>query len=246
MTSRRLLVRVRRARGGQSRGTGRLCAAGLLAQAGLLGKLARTSGLGVAGGLVGGISGLAVNVAVARGLRDGSPGAADVVTLARATVACAVAGLVTDAAWGRAESPALVPLAAAALVLDAVDGAVARRTRSASEFGARFDGEVDALLILALSAHAARPYGWWVLTGGLARYLFAAAGWAWPWMGRGLPPRYWRKVATAAEGIVLVVAAARVLPRPATRVGLAGGLSLIGESFGRDVLWLWHRRDLPV
>ncbi len=41
---------------------------------------------------------------------------------------------------------ALVALASAALVLDAVDGQVARRTGTATALGARFDGEVDAFL----------------------------------------------------------------------------------------------------
>ncbi|WP_347352888.1 CDP-alcohol phosphatidyltransferase family protein [Intrasporangium sp.] len=230
---------------GGRHGTRPLCVGGLLAQAGLLGALGRGSRLGVTGWLVGGLSGLALNVAVANGLRRTGPGPADVVTLARGTLGCAVAGLVADGWSGRRRSPALVPLATTALVLDAVDGVVARRTRSTSAFGARFDGEVDAWLILVLSAHAARSHGWWVLTGGLARYLFGAAGRVLPWMGRDLPPRYWRKVATATEGIALTTAAARVLPRRATGLALTGGLLLIAESFGRDVLWLWRRRGLP-
>ena len=45
----------------------------------------------------------------------------------------------------------LVPLAVVALVLDLVDGRVARRTVTASAYGARLDGEADAFLILVLS-----------------------------------------------------------------------------------------------
>ncbi len=47
---------------------------------------------------------------------------------------------------------------------------------------------------------------------GVARYAFAAAGWVLPWMRGQLPPRYWRKVVTATQGIVLTVAAAAVAP----------------------------------
>ena len=46
---------------------------------------------------------------------------------------------------------ALVTLSTVALVLDAVDGQVARRTGTATPLGARIDGEVDAFLILLLS-----------------------------------------------------------------------------------------------
>ena len=105
----------------------------------------------------------------------------------------------------------LVSLAAIALVLDAVDGWVARRTRTTAT-GAHLDGEVDAFLILVLSVYVARSIGAWVLAIGLARYAFLAAGWALPWMRAPLPPRHWRKVVCATQGIVLTVAAADVLP----------------------------------
>ena len=62
-------------------------------------------------------------------------------TLTRASLACGVGALVAACAAGRL----LVALAAVALVLDAVDGRVARRTGTVSPFGARFDMEVDAV-----------------------------------------------------------------------------------------------------
>ena len=67
----------------------------------------------------------------------------------------------------------LVALTVPALVLDAVDGRVARRTGTVTEFGGRFDGEVDAFLILVLSVAAAPTVGWWVLAAGVVRYAFA-------------------------------------------------------------------------
>ena len=133
----------------------------------------------------------------------------------------------------------LVSLAAVALVLDAVDGWVARRTRTTATLGARFDGEVDAFLILVLSVYVARSAGAWVLAIGAARYAFLVAGWLLPWMRAPLPPRYWRKVVAATQGIVLTVAAADVLPPALTRAALVGALALLAESFGRDVWWLW-------
>ena len=55
----------------------------------------------------------------------------------------------------------VVALATVGLVLDAVDGWIARRTRTVTALGARFDGEVDAFLILALSVLVARSLGAW-------------------------------------------------------------------------------------
>ncbi len=79
------------------------------------------------------------------------------------------------------------------------------------------------------------------------RYAFVVAIWVLPWMRGTLPPRYWRKVVAATQGVVLMVGSASVLPRPLLIVALAASLAMLVESFGRDVLWLWyHRSTTPV
>src|SRR5262245_26217977 len=134
-------------------------------------------------------------------------GPADWVTFVRAVLVVVVAGLLVT---GR--PTVAVPVAVVALVLDLVAGQVARRTGTASAFGARFDGEVDAALILVLSIQVAADVGAWVLAIGLARYAFGAAGLVWPWLRAGAAPRYWRKVVAAIQGIVLTTVIAGVLP----------------------------------
>ena len=113
----------------------------------------------------------AVVLAVAAGRRatvDGvaALGPADLVTLTRATLACGIAALVAEAFTGADVVGVLVPLTVVALVLDLVDGRVARRTGTASAYGARLDGEADAFLILVLSVLVARDHGAWVLGAG--------------------------------------------------------------------------------
>jgi phosphatidylglycerophosphate synthase len=166
---------------------------------------------------------------------------ADRVTLARAALVAVAAALVADSFVESVSVAILVAVAAVALVLDAVDGWVARRTETGS-VGAKLDGEVDAFLILVLSVYVARSTGVWVLLIGAARYAFLAGEWALPWMREQLPPRYWRKSVAAVQGIVLTVAASHVMPSVVTRVSLAGALILLTESFGRDVRWLRVRR----
>jgi CDP-alcohol phosphatidyltransferase len=174
---------------------------------------------------------------------------ADRVTLARAAFVAVVAALVADSFLESVPVAVLVAVAAVALVLDAVDGWVARRTVTGS-LGAKLDGEVDAFLILVLSVYVVRSTVAWVLLIGAARYAFAAGEWILPWMREQLPSRYWRKFVAATQGIVLTVAAANVLPWGVTRVLLAGALVLLAESFGRDVRWLRARRtatrDVPA
>src|SRR4051794_41888784 len=87
---------------------------------------------------------------VARNPRD-PLGPASWVTITRATLAVGVAALVADSFARDTPVALLVGLSAVALALDAVDGPLARRTGTATALGARFDGEVDAFLILALS-----------------------------------------------------------------------------------------------
>jgi phosphatidylglycerophosphate synthase len=218
---------------------------GLVGQVLLLTALTATVGLGPAGWVAGLASAALVDVTLAHGLvRDPAErlGPAGWVTLARATLALGVAALTADSFVRGVPVALLVGLAAVALVLDYVDGEVARRTGTVSELGGRLDGEVDAFLILALSVYVAPIAGAWVLAIGAARYVFLAAGWALPWMRARLPRRDWRKTVAATQGIVLAVAGADVLPLPLVEAALAIALAMLAESFGRDVLWLWRRR----
>ena len=215
-------------------------AAGLGLAVALLGALSVLAGLGAAGWVAGGAVALATMLLLARGLqRSGAPslGPANAVTYGRALIVAGVAALATAGTrtW------AIVVLAAVALALDGVDGAVARRTASASPLGARFDMEVDAFLILVLCVVLARTVGPWVLVIGLMRYAFVAAGALLPWLTAPLPPRFARKVVAAAQGVVLVTAVSGVLPPAATVAVLAGALAARCWSFGRDVVWLTRR-----
>ena len=223
----------------------------LAAQALLIAAIAITpslgdNGLGPAGWAVGLACGGAMALALARGRTyRGSDrlGPADRVTLARATLTVGIAALVADSFAESVPVALLVSLAAVALALDAVDGWVARRTGTASELGGHLDAEVDAFLILVLSVYVARSAGAWVLAIGAARYAFLAAGYLLPWLRAPLPPRHWRKVVCATQGIVLTIVAAGVLPATVADAALGVALVLLAESFGRDVWWSWSHRQ---
>jgi len=209
-------------------------------------ELTAGGGLGVAGWVTGLTCSATVVLLLTAGLlrasrRHLSP--ADRVTLVRAVLACGVAALVARTAVDTAGHPAptavLVVLASVALVLDAVDGRVARRTGTVHPLGARFDMEIDAFLILVLSVQVAPVLGWWVLGIGVARYvllLATVAGRSTPWGRAQLPPRRWRKVVAAYQGIALTVAVANVLPTPVATLAVAAGLALLVASFGTEVV----------
>ena len=216
---------------------------------GLLAGLALVSGLGPLGWLVGLAVAGTTNGLLARGLARRGVDVVHLpnrVTLARAMLVAAVAALVADGTGRTAHTTAVVALATIALLLDLVDGQVARRTNAVTELGARFDMEVDAFLILVLSGFVAPLAGLWVLAIGGARYAYVVAGWVLPWLRRPVPPRYWRKVVAAIQGIVLTVAAAQLLPTIVADLALGAALALLAESFGRDVWWLWLRTRKPA
>src|SRR4249920_47838 len=216
---------------------------GMLATAALLGVVSATAGLGGAGWIAELATGSAATALIVTvRMRSDQPAIfpADWITLTRALLVAGVAGLVADSFVRPVSTAALVTLSTVALVLDAVDGQVARRTGTATELGARIDCEVDAFLILLLSIFVSQDYGGWVLAIGAARYALLLAGWLIPWLAAPLPPRYWGKVVAAVTGIVLTVAASGVPSRLVGMIAVAAALLLLAESFGRNVIWLYR------
>jgi phosphatidylglycerophosphate synthase len=210
------------------------------AQLVVLGGIGACVGLSSVGWAAGIAFGLVVGMLLIRydpAARARAAGAANQVTLARATLVGGVTALVVEGATG-ARVGLLVVIGAIALALDGLDGYLARRFDTVSALGARFDMEVDAFLILMLSALVCRSLGPWVLAIGLMRYAFVAAMYVVPRLRAPLPFSRARKVVAAMQGGMLVAAAAPIVPRPLAFVLVAVALAALVWSFGRDVRWL--------
>jgi len=205
--------------------------------------LAATAGVTGAGWLAGTAYAIVLAALLTAGMRRSGMralGAANAVTLGRATLVGGVVALVVSSFSRPVPLVVLVTLVGVALALDGVDGQVARRTGTTTKLGARFDMEVDAFLILVLSVYIAGTFGWWTVAIGAFRYVFVAASWAWPWLNAPLPPKFARKVVAAVQGVVLVVATASLLPDTLNLLAVAGALIALIWSFGTDVAWLWR------
>lgn len=172
-------------------------------------------------------------------------GAANRVTLCRVALTMALGGVVLSAALGHQDWGWLATgIAVSVLVLDGVDGALARRNGTASPFGARFDVEADALLMTTLSIGVLIEgvVGPWVLGFGAIYYAFVLASWAMPWLAAPLPPAIRRKSVFVIAVVALIVAVsplAALLP-VGPILALAGSM-LLG-SFAIDVVWLARNR----
>jgi phosphatidylglycerophosphate synthase len=142
--------------------------------------------------------------------------------------------LASSAAWFACAAVALL------LALDGVDGRMARRQGLASAFGARFDLEVDALLILALATLAAAlgKAGPWVLCIGLIRYVFVFLGWLYPTLARPLPFSHRRAAICGIQVAVLGLLLAPPIEPPFSVLLAAGALAALLASFAIDLAWL--------
>ena len=169
-------------------------------------------------------------------------GAANATTTARAVLTCLFAGMLFRGGAGAdpALGQGLGVLAGLCLLLDGLDGWLARRLGLCSDFGARYDMEVDAVLImlLALAAWSLGKAGPWVLASGLLRYGFVAAGWALPLLRTPLPPSLRRKAVCVVQTGALCLLAPPWIHPPASGwiAGLA--LTLLAGSFALDLAWL--------
>jgi phosphatidylglycerophosphate synthase len=159
------------------------------------------------------------------------------VTLLRLLGACALLAVLHRSA---------TPFAIGVVViwaLDGLDGLVARRLHAESRFGALFDAEADAFLMLAATVElwSSGRLAFWVLLGGVLRYAYVLCL-AWFPGRRGGAPR--SQFARYVFGtVVLALALALVLPPTGAALVAALGTTLLTLSFLRSFAWIYGRRD---
>ena len=171
-------------------------------------------------------------------------GAANVVTLGRlgavALLAASLAHLDTAAGW------TAFTIATLAALADGVDGPLARAAGLDGPYGARFDMETDAALVMVLAALAWRTdrAGVWVLASGAMRYVFVLATLVWPWLNAPLPYSQRRRAVCALQIGALLACLAPAVPLHWATAIAAMGLMTLAASFAVDVVGLHRRRRL--
>lgn len=174
-------------------------------------------------------------------------GAANRITLLRVAVVALVAAAVVESPDQRL-SWVIIGAVTVALILDGFDGRIARRTNSSSRFGARFDLETDAALILVLSILSWQfgKAGVWILAAGAMRYCFVLASRLLIWMRAPLPASRRRQMVCILQSAGLLAVISPLFPNPASDMLAAATLLMLTVSFAIDVHWLWARRPMPA
>jgi len=168
-----------------------------------------------------------------------SIGSANLATATRGTLVALLAALIGERVSGSVQYGVLA-VGATAAILDGVDGWLARRSNTASRFGARFDMETDALLILTLAVLAWQfgKAGPWVVLSGVLRYAFVLAAVPLPWLRAPLPPSLRRKSVAVLQTVALLVVMAPFTPHALSEPIAGLALLALTLSFLADVIWL--------
>lgn len=176
-----------------------------------------------------------------------SLGLCNLVTLARLVIV-GILGIVLLA--GIEPNWATFGIAALALSFDGVDGWLARKQGLASDFGARFDVEVDAIFALVLALYAATngAAGAYVILLGLPHYLFWIARLQLPWLNQPLNPSYSlsRKAVCVFQIGALIALQIPFFADGQLELLIAAVTLALIWSFGRDIIWLWRRRAVDL
>lgn len=147
---------------------------------------------------------------------------------------------------GNPEPWVTLAVAVVILTLDGLDGWLARWQGVVSDFGARFDMEVDSAfaLILALNVWAYGHAGAMVLLLGMPRYAFVVATWVWPWLDRPVPDRFSRKLACVLQIAALIALLSPIVAVVAGTPVMIAAITILGLSFAHDIIWLHrHKRN---
>jgi phosphatidylglycerophosphate synthase len=187
-------------------------------------------------------SGFALAIVVGLGLSGCRFGPADRVTLVRAVLVLFLASLAGTPTLLQTLAWPYALLCLLALIMDGADGYVARRTGTASPFGARFDMELDAffILLLCVALMVLGKTGPWVLVIGLMRYAFVMAGMHWTWLNEPLPESFRRKTICVWQLVTLMVALLPPVPDWFAHATLIMALVLLAASFALDIRYLYR------
>ncbi len=136
-------------------------------------------------------------------------------------------------------------LAFIALILDGVDGFIARKYKESDSFGISFDQEADnlMLLILSLSVYLNKNIGIIIFLIPMYRYIFISSMYRFLWLKRELPKSFIRKFVCIFTSILLIMSHISYLDEYIMINIVFFALFIITFSFAKDIIWLYRKKN---
>lgn len=127
------------------------------------------------------------------------------------------------------------------LILDAIDGFLARFLNQVSDFGKKFDLEIDTFLLflLTLSLYKNFNVDLYVFLIPLFRYVFFILQFRFEWLNSSLPESFRRKFICSGVSILLICCHLSDLNKSLIMAAIISSILLITFSFLKDIIWLY-------
>ena len=174
-------------------------------------------------------------------------GTANRVTVYRAALVANIAAVSAYPSVLAAHGAVITATMAMTFALDGVDGWLARQLKQSSNFGARFDQELDALftLVLAFALFRMEAAGVWVLIAGAWHYFYQGMKAAFPRFRTALPFSHRRRIVCGVVVASLIASSSPFLSEPSAETLALAAVLLLSASFLIDIAWQLQRKS-PV
>ena len=135
-------------------------------------------------------------------------------------------------------------LAIIALLLDGLDGFIARKYDQVSKFGELIDQEADNFLmfVMSISLYLNREIGLYVFLIPAYRYIFIISMAKYPWLKYTLPNSRLRKVGCVGTILIMIISQDPYITNDVTVFLVILSLIIITFSFSRDIIWLYRNK----
>ncbi len=131
------------------------------------------------------------------------------------------------------------------IILDAIDGFLARFLNQVSKFGEKFDLEIDTFLLflLCLSLYKNIDIGLYVFLIPLYRYAFFILQFRFKWLQHSLPESFRRKLICSTVTILLIFCHLSFLNKYIIITTIISSILLITFSFLKDIIWFYTKNN---
>ena len=139
----------------------------------------------------------------------------------------------------------IIILSTVSLIMDGLDGFIARKYNLVSKFGEIIDQESDnfLMLVISISLYLNKDIGLYVFFIPLYRYAFLVSMKKYDWLQRTLPSSQFRKIACVLTIVLMIMSQDVYFNYENTLFLVILSLFIITFSFSKDIIWLYRNKN---